>query len=117
MAEQIESNLMNQRAKALLCCIAEVIFPCRLLIFLYVQRCKFQSVWLSLEKLCVIFNMIFVFDSTYGNNTQNKTVLVSNTMQNVRKNEIEVVFAVFMDIIHTKIKSLHNFLKVAHCTK
>jgi len=35
----------------------------------------------------------------------------------VRKNEMEVVFAEFMDILHTKIKSLPNFLKVAHCTK
>jgi len=72
------------------------------------------------EKLCVIFNMILVFDRTYGNNTQSKTVLVLNSMPNanhVRKNEMEVVFAVFMDILHTKIKSLHNFLKVAHCTK
>jgi hypothetical protein len=63
--------------------------------------------------------MILVFDITNGNNTQNKTVLVLNTMpnaNNVRKNEIEVVFAVFIDILHTKIKFLHNFLKVAHCT-
>jgi len=36
----------------------------------------------------------------------------------VRKNEMKVVFAVFMDdILHTKIKSLHNILKVAHYTK
>ena len=64
--------------------------------------------------------MILVFDRTYGNNTQNKTVLVLNTMpnaNNVRQNQIEVVFAVFMDILHIKIKSSHNFLKVAHCTK
>jgi hypothetical protein len=36
----------------------------------------------------------------------------------VRKNEMKVVFAVFMDdILRTKIKSLHNILKVAHYTK
>jgi hypothetical protein len=50
--------------------------------------------------------MILLFDRTYGNNTQSKTVLVLNTKPNadhVRKNEIEVVFAIFMDILNTKI--------------
>jgi hypothetical protein len=67
-----------------------------------------------------MFNMVLAFDRTYGNNTQSKTVLVLNTMPNanhVRKNEMEFVFTVFMDILRTKIKSLHNFLKLAHCTK
>lgn len=64
--------------------------------------------------------MIHVFDRTYGNNTHSITVLVFNIMPNgnfVRTNEKEVLRAVFMNILHTWIRSLHHFSKVGHCTK